>query len=503
MKVMRFTKFPLHIFLLPVFFVWHVVNQYFGLIPFRFSGLFLLYYLGLALFLFLIGKLMLKNTIKAGCWATTLLIIFFFWGTAHDFLKAQHPPAFFISYIFLFAVVFLFVVFITWQLRKNQPPLKLNRFLTLLLTLFVLMEGVLSVYKLATKQLQKNNLAYYNQPVQPDLAKSPNQLKPDVFLVFFDEYPGSAALRQYLDFNNSLLDSLLEKNNFFLAGKSKSNYNLTPLSIASVLDLDYFNTPMEGDLATPRLMLQGEGSVTKSLFPKLLEKEGYRIINRGLFKLGNHVPPTRPIYDYYRIEALYLETLWGRVSREIWWKIARETLLKFSIEPPFNDPIDYAGVNAANFRSVSDELKKQDSIPKFVFSHFMLPHFPFLVDRYGNKRKDLYHSAHSASVDSLFLDQVIYANTLIDSLAGITNQKFPRPRIVIFLGDHGYRDTKNDPDSRDKQFMNLSATYFSDGDYSGVYDSISPVNTLRVVLNKYFDASLPLLKDSTIRLRIK
>jgi hypothetical protein len=126
-----------------------------------------------------------------------------------------------------------------------------------------------------------------------------------------------------------------------------------------------------------------------------------------------------------------------------------------------------------------------------------------LVDRHGNKREDLYNPASSAYIDSLFLDQVIYAGSRIDSLAAIANQQFQRPRVVIFLGDHGYRDTENDPVTRDKQFMNLSAIYFSDGDHSHVYDSISAVNLLRVVLNKYFNTVLPLLKDSTVQLRME
>jgi hypothetical protein len=49
--------------------------------------------------------------------------------------------------------------------------------------------------------------------------------------------------------------------------------------------------------------------------------------------------------------------------------------------------------------------------------------------------------------------------------------------------------------------MDLNTYYFSDGNYSTLYDSISPVNSFRVILNKYFKTGLPLLKDSTIRFK--
>jgi len=33
-----------------------------------------------------------------------------------------------------------------------------------------------------------------------------------------------------------------------------------------------------------------------------------------------------------------------------------------------------------------------------------------------------------------------------------------------------------------------------------LYDNMSPVNSFRVILNKYFDTGLPMLSDSTIDL---
>jgi hypothetical protein len=70
--------------------------------------------------------------------------------------------------------------------------------------------------------------------------------------------------------------------------------------------------------------------------------------------------------------------------------------------------------------------------------------------------------------------------------------------VIILEGDHGYRFYEKK--DRLKEFRNLNAYYFSDRDYRSLSDSISPVNTFRVVLNKYFCNSLPLLKDSSIYL---
>jgi hypothetical protein len=104
------------------------------------------------------------------------------------------------------------------------------------------------------------------------------------------------------------------------------------------------------------------------------------------------------------------------------------------------------------------------------------------------------------SRDSLYLEQLRFCNTWIDSLARASNQAFKRPRVVLIEGDHGYRDADDDLHTRDRELMNLSTYYFSDKNYATLYDSISPVNSFRIVLNKYFQAGLPLLKDSTILL---
>lgn len=513
---MNFKKpdiFPFHIFLLPVFFIWHVVNQYFGLVPLKYSGFFLLCYISLSLFLLLFGRLLFRDILKAACWASLLLIIFFFWGAAHDFLKKLNLPGFFVSYSFLLSLVIVFIIVLTWQLRKKKTPVKFNRFLNLLFCVFVIAEAVVTIYKFSGKQIQKNNLTYYNKSFQPRIMPADRLAKPhfrgedtssvqwgrpDIFLIIFDEYASSPALREYLHYDNSLFDSMLVKNNFFLATQSKSNYNSTPLSIASFLDLDYFNKPLEGVLAEPLLVLQGQYTIKQSMIPRLLGAIGYQIVNLGLSDLKDHPIRTESFFNNNTAEALYLETLLGRIEKEIWWNVRQKTNIHWK---PFGAVYqdDIFTTNRNNYQSLVEQLNTSSTQPRLVIAHFMLPHKPFYFDRNGNLRTNPFTNNPTID-DSLYIDQLVYTNTWIDTIATATNKDSGRPRAVILAGDHGYRDKLNDPATRNKQFMNLNAWYFSDRDHSLLYDSISPVNSFRVILNKYFNANLPLLKDSTVRL---
>jgi hypothetical protein len=75
----------------------------------------------------------------------------------------------------------------------------------------------------------------------------------------------------------------------------------------------------------------------------------------------------------------------------------------------------------------------------------------------------------------------------------------PEPPIIIVQGDHGPRGFS--PDIRYSRLAILNAYYLPDGGRRLLYPSISPVNSLRVVLNHYFGANLSLLPDRAFRTR--
>lgn len=63
--------------------------------------------------------------------------------------------------------------------------------------------------------------------------------KPSIYLVILDEYAGSNTLKNRFHFDNSAFYQALESRGFYVTGSSISNYKLTVLSIASMLNMDY------------------------------------------------------------------------------------------------------------------------------------------------------------------------------------------------------------------------------------------------------------------------
>jgi hypothetical protein len=85
---------------------------------------------------------------------------------------------------------------------------------------------------------------------------------------------------------------------------------------------------------------------------------------------------------------------------------------------------------------------------------------------------------------------------VLQAVEGILRRS-PEPPIIIILGDHGPYGFS--PNTRDPSFPILSAFHLPNGGEKWLYPSITPVNSLRVVLNHYFHRRLPMLPDKSYR----
>jgi hypothetical protein len=127
----------------------------------------------------------------------------------------------------------------------------------------------------------------------------------------------------------------------------------------------------------------------------------------------------------------------------------------------------------------------------------MIPHEQYIFDSSGHVKPPMETIIkRREQVADYYLDQVIFARKVIIDLTTYIQENNRKNTIIIVAGDHGYRtDTGN---KTGYSFKNFNSIYFPDENYQHLYDSLSPVNTFRIVLNKYFNAGLTLHKDSSI-----
>ncbi len=497
------TRYNFHFLLLPVFFVWHASNEYFGLVNWRYIIEYVGYYLALSIALFVIGKLLFKNNTKAALWAFIPLTIFFFFGVFHDFLKSNTFFSIISSYSILLPLICVIIVLAIIAIKRNKNNLvRPTAYLNALMLFLILLELQLSVYQFFTHEHKKNNLNYGLALTDIKVSNMPDSLKPDIFFIVFDEFASTKSLLQYVNFDNSNLDSAFKKHNFYIAKNSKSNFNATPFSLACYLNMQYPNGDFEGKQFSPRNALKAQYTVKESVFPTYLKNNNYSFKNYGILDLPNSNSIKESHFNFNFSKIFTLETLVGRIHKDIWWNVALKINGTAAIEKKITalkEP--YTNGIIENYNNTYKALQSEYATPTFTYSHMLIPHSPFCFNKNGERRTLRLTDNLDNDIDSLYTDQLQYCNTLIKSLlTATTTTPTKRPRVVIIASDHGYRNNFTLNKTRDKEFSNLCTVYFSDNKYETLYDSISPVNIFRVVSNKYFNTNLPMIKDSSILL---
>jgi len=320
-----------------------------------------------------------------------------------------------------------------------------------------------------------------------------------VYFLVFDEYQGSKGLKAFWQYDNSGLDTFLTNNGFYNVTNSRSNYNWTSISIGSILNMDYHKReyPNEIDLLQ---YCDGIKAIANNRVCRFFQQQGYQIYNRSFFPLPGAPSTYEPGFLVEVPELLLTPTLYHRVRNEIGWNFAgimRHFTKPVSDEVRKNTHIQLQSISNT-YKSLLGLANQPSVKPVFVYGHIMLPHDPYFYDSTGRLTPESTWY-NQFTVKEGYLPQLKYTNTLIKALVRQLLKPARRPRVIIIQGDHGFRGM---PDNmKDMEFNNLNAIYFSDKQYSQLYDSISSVNTFRVILQKYFNAPLPLLKDSTVYIR--
>lgn len=315
--------------------------------------------------------------------------------------------------------------------------------------------------------------------------------KPDIYLLLMDQYAGNSTLNKTFRFDNSDFLNELKKRGFYIAENSRSNYNLTPFSMASLLSMNY----LDKEMALPiKLNLSYcYQAIRNSSVIKFLNGNGYSFYNHSVFDF-----PGKPAHKYeaflpYGTALITLNTLTGRIGRDLNNSIKAGKFGSASERKKLvYENLDY---NENTFTLTSQVVLQKTDSPKFVYSHFMLPHFPYYYDK-GGKPLPLDKLTDFKRTNSNdYIEYLQYGNKKILTLLDNILLDSPNPPVILLLSDHGSRRlTKGEENTND--FVNLNAVYIPGQNYNQFYDSITNVNLFRATFNTCFAQQLPILKDS-------
>ena len=487
LKLPSILKSPFHFVWVILFFVVNGYNSQSQAIPF--SHLLLLFFLltGISALFFWIAFRIFKSSAKAGVFTTFSLTAILFFGAYQDWIGSLRHLAFLgsltMSTLILLGTI---IILLIWLKTTKRQLNKTTIFANTLFLVYLLLETIILLQEVTP----------YKKKSQPGVISSCDGCsKPDVYLILLDEYFGSKGLHDYYGFDNSAFEKFLEQKGFNVLSNTRSNYDLTLFSMASMLNMDYLkdvgDVKMENAYAYKNAFLKIEFNVVVSRFKQL----GYRIDNQSIFRISDAPSAYASGLLPSKIQLINSKTFYYRLAKNLPVFLAKKGRIPF-----FAKKIDEHTIST-NQKIIDNSLKnaaKEDTVPVFSYIHLQMPHTPFAFDSTGKQMIPFWQrkSYTSAEWDSAYLQYLVYTNKKISDYLQKLMQLTNGRSVVLLMSDHGYRDA--DPRRYKDTFQSLNAVYVPGKSTAGWYDGMTNVNQFRILFNTLFNDRLPLLKDSII-----
>ena len=434
----------------------------------------------------------LRNRATAGIAATLILVLILSYGHVYHYIEDAQVGGFLIGRHRYLALLWaaLAVAGLTGVLRKSVRLASLASMLntiTAILLVFPLIQ--LALYGVRSSQSRGLEVSASPQSsvTQPVEVTSSEGLR-DVYYIVLDAYGRSDDLMELFGYDNSTFLKRLRDMGFFVAECSQSNYSKTDLSLSSSLNMEYV-TALDPSLSpekTDRLPLWNliKNNAVKAAFEEL----GYTTIS---FETG---------FDFSHFDNLDIfYTPPGRGFNEFEILYLRTTLAVL---------LDEAGI-LARFHYTPEDRKREliffdlETLPeipalpgpKFVFAHLVIPHQPFVFAANGDplviaervNKGVTYYTQRDYELG--YRNQVIFISDQIARVVQDIIQKSTIPPVIIIQGHHG----PSHFGKRERMGI-LNAYNFPDAE-PAFYDTITPVNSFRLLFNTYFGTSRELLED--------
>lgn len=438
---------------------------------------------GFSLLLLLSLSFALRDRDKAGLLVSLAVAIFFSYG---HFSEAMTGWASRLGEVNLRPDVMLmhlwgaFLGVGTYALVKTRRDL---RALTNPLNVVTLCLVVLSLARVVSYELRKSTWAHSGSGEEAEanvVALGEMDTLPDIYYIILDAYASLDSLEEIWDYDNhEFIDYLTEKG-FYVVREGRSNHTITFVSLASSLNMEYLNY-LGDELGTDSKDRTRPYQMTQnSKVVRFLRARGYKFVH---FQSGWGTT-ARNLYADRDIKC-------GNVSEFI-GVLVRTTILR----PLANRFIshDRRAVVLCTFATLP-EVQRVVEGPRFVFAHILVPHPPFLFGPAGEPL-DTDPGFQPRDWSRYYLGQLEFVNKKVEVLVEQLLSEAEIPPIIILQADHGSRLGAGPPERIHSEFHGiLNAYYLPDDGQDLLYDSITPVNTFRLIFNLYFDAGYDLLED--------
>jgi len=319
---------------------------------------------------------------------------------------------------------------------------------------------------------------------------------PDVYYIILDSYSRPDVLLENYGLDMTSFIEEMEELGFYYASESHSNYNETFSSLSTSLNLEFITDILEerdiesNSAAHRDLVIHNKvRSFFESLDYEIVAfSTGYKWSEMDDADIYYEVPQSTIFYDVTPFESLLVKNLIIYPFMEYF-----PDFLNLDFKQQVDSTHEEHIIIQRNVLEKLPEITENKN-PTFTFAHILIPHLPYVFDVDGSILEDPgYNSGEGgyAINESYELDGYEKAVKFISQqILNISQQILENSEskpIIIIQSDHGWKD--------DHRYKILNLYYFPDGDYESLYPAISPVNSFRIVLSKYFSLDYKLLED--------
>ena len=336
---------------------------------------------------------------------------------------------------------------------------------------------------------------------------------PDIYFIVLDSYGSQSTMKDVYGYDSGEFIDHLRSEGFYVPLRSRSNYAFTFLSIASTLNMQQLTWLSDkvgkrsNNRKIPYQMIK-DNTVMRSL-----KGIGYKYVQ---LKSGWQGVGINPNADW-NIEC--------NGGDELTNVIVQTTILSAFESGIFGEYSKNRATGChrrAKFLScifsTVPEVQHRITGPRFMFIHVPAPHPPYVFGPDGEEIctnmqiKEDENGADSPGSGKSYRDQFIYVAKKTREMVDRILAESENPPVIIITADHGHnieekmvremnarkKIKSKYADMRLDHRMRIFSAYYMPGNRTeNLYDSISPVNTFRVIFNTYFNTTYPPLADDS------
>lgn len=494
-KMINLKRNPFHVFLLPIYFISSKYIQYEGLPGVGAAVKSCLLLLLLSGLLYIGFRKIIDQKLKASLITSACMFIILFFGDIRVFFQRDYFSYFLSQYRFLLPLITVLSLLFIKIIKKEPFQIRTTFFLNTLILVLISIE-TLQIFNI------HNTLKRNKEAAKVQVKKASKNTLPDIYYIVPDCYPSSSYQQEVLGVGNSSFEDSLRKNDFYIFPNSSSNYNRTIFSMLSVFNMDYLDIVDSVRKADARAYALAIRDIESAQLFNYLNTAGYKTVNLSIFDVAGTKALKKETFLAASTEEIFFShTFWNYFIRDIYYTwIVNKKLYRSQITRKNYQPLK--AYNQQLIDTLSQALFANKSAPVFVYAHLYMPHYPYFFNEAGQANaEDSIYGRNMITDKKRFSGYIQYTNKqllrIIHSIKTKTNGK----AVIIIQSDHGIADL--DIRKQDDAFRNFTSLYFPDKDYKELPDTISNVNTFRIVLNKYLQQNFPMLKKTSFTVKLR